>query len=133
LDSLPADAILDKGDFATLRKSARNTMPVPRPSTFGEVIHINIVFGPDIALGNIHYGLLFMDHYSRMTYLYPLQNLTSDIRKQMQYFFANLGFYPRRPRRLISDFDTELIGGKARDYLNSLHINVNAAPANHQD
>jgi hypothetical protein len=130
LDSLPDDAILDKGDFATLRKSARNTMPVPRPSTFGEVIHIDIVFGPDIALGNIHYGLLFMDHYSRMMYLYPLQNLTSDIIKQMQYFFANLGFYPRR---LISDFDTELIGGKAHDYLNSLHININAAPANHQD
>jgi hypothetical protein len=65
------------------------------------------VFGPDIAVGNIHYGLLFTDRFSRMTYLYPLQNLTSDIVKQLQSFFAHLGF---SPRRLISDFDTKLNG-----------------------
>jgi hypothetical protein len=33
LDSSPPDAILDIGDLATLRKSARNTTPVPRPNT----------------------------------------------------------------------------------------------------
>jgi hypothetical protein len=79
IDKLPADAVLDTGEFANLRKTPRNTTPVPRPSSFGEVIHMDIVFGPDIAVGNIHYGLLFTDCYSRMTYLYPLQNLTSDI------------------------------------------------------
>ncbi len=42
----------------------------------------------------------------------------------------DLGF---SPRRLISDFDTKLIGGKAREYLNSLKIHINAAPANCQD
>jgi hypothetical protein len=34
---------------------------VPRPSTFGKVIHMDIVFGPEISIGNIHYGLLFVD------------------------------------------------------------------------
>ena len=29
LDSTPPDAVLDLGDFATLRKTARNTTPVP--------------------------------------------------------------------------------------------------------
>jgi hypothetical protein len=48
----------------------------------------------------------------------------------MEAFFAHLGFYPKR---LISDFDTKLIGGKAREYLNSLKIHVNAAPAYRQD
>ena len=48
----------------------------------------------------------------------------------MEYFFAHLGF---TPKRLISDFDTKLIGGKARDYLNSLRIYVNAALAYRQD
>lgn len=43
---------------------------------------MEILFGPDIAIGNIHYGLLFTNWYSCMTYLYPLQNLTSDIGKQ---------------------------------------------------
>jgi hypothetical protein len=61
-----------------------------------------------------------------MTYLYPLQNLTSDIPKQMQTFFAHIG---SPLRHLISDFDLKLIGGKAREYLNSLLIHVNAAPS----
>jgi hypothetical protein len=130
LDPTPPDAILDKGDLATLRKTPRNTTPDPRPNFFGEVIHMDIVFGPDFPVGNIHYGLLFTDRFSRMTYIYPLQNLTSDISKQLEAFFAHLGFFPKR---LISDFDNKLIGGKAREYLNSLKIHINAAPANCQD
>jgi hypothetical protein len=130
LDTLPPDAVLNAGDLATMRKSPWNTTPVPRPSLFGKVIHMDIVFGPDVSLGNIHYALLFTDRFSRMTYLYPLQNLTTDIRKQLEAFFAHLGF---TPSRLITDFVTKLIGGKAIEYLNSLRIHVNAAPANCQD
>jgi hypothetical protein len=37
------------------------------------------------------------------------------------------------PRRLISDFDLKLIGGKAQDHLNQLLVHVNAAPASRQD
>jgi hypothetical protein len=91
---------------------------------------MDIVFGPEVSLGNIHYGLLFTDRYSRTTYLYPLQNLTTDIRKQMETFFAHLETYLKR---VILDFDTKLIGGKAREYLNSLQIHIDAAPANRQD
>ena len=130
LDSLPADAVLDEGNFASLRKKNRNTVPIKRPSAFGDVVHMDIVFGPEISVGNIHYGLLFSDRYSRMTYIYPLQNLTSDIPKQMSAFFAHIGI---TPKRLLTDFDLKLIGGKARDYLNSLLIHVNAAPSHHQD
>jgi hypothetical protein len=103
LDNMPADAVLDMGDLATLQKTARNTSPVPRPECFGDVIHMDIVFEPSISLGNVHNGLLFTDRYSRMTYIYPLQNLSTDIRKQLEAFFAHLGF---TARRLITDFDT---------------------------
>jgi len=130
LDSLPPDAVLDPGNLCNVRKSRQNTIPVCRPQGFGDVFHMDIVFGPDIALGNVHHGLLFTDRFSRMTYVYPLQNLTSDIRKQLETFFAHLGCLPKR---LITDFDTKLIGGKAREYLNSLLIHTNAAPAHHQD
>jgi hypothetical protein len=65
-----------------------------------------------------------------MTYLYPLQNLQSDIQKQMETFFSHLGVIPHR---LITDFDLKLIGGRARAYLNSLLVHVNAAPAHCQD
>jgi hypothetical protein len=130
LDSLPADAVLDKGDLSTLRKSDRSTKPVVRPDHFGDVIHADIVFGPDIAISNVHYGLLFTDRFSRMTYLYPLKNLTTDISKQIEAFFAHLGFIPKR---LITDFDTKLIGGHAREFLNRLLIHVNSAPSHRQD
>jgi hypothetical protein len=94
LDSFPPDSVLDMGDLASIRKSTRNTTPVPRPLHFGDVIHMDIVFGTDVSIGNIHYGLLFTDRYSRMTYIYPLQNLSSDIKKQLDAFIAHLGFYP---------------------------------------
>jgi len=74
LDSLPQDAVLDPGDFATMRKTPRNTTPVPQLSVFGDVIHCDIIFGPEVALANVHYGLLFTDCFSRMTYIQPLQN-----------------------------------------------------------
>jgi hypothetical protein len=91
---------------------------------------MDIVFGPEVALANTHYGLLFADRFSWMTYIYLLQNLTSDIVRQLDCYFAHLGF---QPKRLISDFDTKLIGGKARDHLNQLGIHVNVAPASCQD
>lgn len=74
--------------------------------------------------------MLFVDRFSRITYLYPLQNLTTDTPKQLQAFFAHIGVIPKR---LLSDFDLKLVGGKARDYLNSLSIHVNTAPPYHQD
>ncbi len=45
IDSLPADAVLDSGDLASVRKKPRNTTPIPRPSFFGDVIHMDIIFG----------------------------------------------------------------------------------------
>ncbi len=75
---------MDNGDLATIRKTPHNTTPVPRPNHFGDVINMDIVFGPNISIGNIHYKLLFTNCLSRMTYIYPLQNLTSDISKQLE-------------------------------------------------
>jgi len=129
-DNTPADAVLEPGNLATLRKNPRNTVPVPRPLSFAVVIHMDNIFGTEVAVGNIHYGLLFTDRFSRMTYVYPLYNLTLDIPNQLEAFFAHIGVIPKR---LISDFDLKLIGGKARNYLNKMLIHVNAAPACRQD
>jgi hypothetical protein len=64
---------------------------------------MDIVFGRDILIGSTHYGLLCTDCFSRMTYIYPLQNLTSDIWKQMEAFSALIGF---SPNHVVSDFVT---------------------------
>jgi hypothetical protein len=130
INKFPEDAVLDAGLVATLPKVPRNTTPVPRPSAFLDVVHVDIVFDPEVSIGNVHYGLMFSDRYSRMMYIHPLQNLTLDICKQLEAFFAHVG---TTPKCLISGFDTKLIGGKAQDYLNALKIHVNAAPAHCQD
>jgi len=73
-------------------------------------MHMDIIFGLEISVGNVHYGLLFTNCFSQVTYLYPLQNLTTDIPKQLEAFFAHIGTVPHH---LISDFGLKLIGGKA--------------------
>jgi hypothetical protein len=128
-DSIPENSILDPGNLETMRKTARNTVPEPCSSYFGETIHMDIVFGPEVALINIHYGLLFTDRFSRMTYLYPLHNLTSDIQKQMDIFFL----YWKTPTRLVTNVYINFIGGKSREYLNSILIHINAVPSHLQD
>lgn len=130
LDHTPPDATLEPGYYATMRKKDRNTNPVPRPKRFEDVFHLDIVFGPEVSIGNVHHGLLCIDRYSYMTYMYPLQNLTSDIEKQLESLFAHLGMVPKR---IITDFDLKLVGGSARHYLNSLLVHVNAAPSYRQD
>jgi hypothetical protein len=72
-------------------------------------------FGPEISVGNVHSGLICVDRYSWMTYIYPLKKLTTDIQKQLELFFCHLGLLPHQ---IITDFDLKLIGGKAREYLN---------------
>jgi hypothetical protein len=114
-DSMPADAVLDSGCLATLWKKNQNTTLVPRPTNFGDVFHLDIILAQKFR-SDVHSGLICVDRYSRMTYIYPLKNLTTDIQKQLELFFSHLGLLPCR---IITDFDLKLIGGKAREYLNS--------------
>ncbi len=43
--------------------------------------------------------------------------------------FAHIGIIPKC---IISDYDMKLVGGKAREYLNSLKVHVNVAPSYRQ-
>jgi hypothetical protein len=64
LDTLPPDAVFDIGDLATMHKKPRCTKPVPRPKCFIDTMHMDVIFGLEISVGNVHYGLLFTDHFS---------------------------------------------------------------------
>jgi len=116
--------------LATVKKKDRNIKPVPRSTKFADVVHLDIVFGPEVSVGNVHYGLICMDQHSQMTYIYPLRDLTTDIQKQLESFFSHIGMVPKR---IITEFDLKLIGGKAREYLNSMLVHVNAALSYRQD
>ena len=85
-----------------IKKTVCNTHPAFHPSSVGEVMDMDIIFGPEVSIRNIRYGLLFTDRFSRITYLYPLHNLTTDIPKQIEAFFAHIGIIPKC---LVTDFD----------------------------
>lgn len=93
LDNLPPDAVLDSGDVSTLPKANRNTTPVPRPLQFADIMHMDIVFGPEVSIGNIHYGLMFTDRFSCMTYIFPLQTLLAISRSKWMHFSLTLVSY----------------------------------------
>ena len=57
--------------------------------------------------------------HSQMTYIYPLRDLTTDIQKQLESFFSHIGMVPKR---IITDFDLKLIGGKGREYLQNVTV-----------
>ena len=61
LDQTLADAVFDSGSLATVKKKDRNTKPVPRSTKFADVVHLDIVFGPEVSVGNVHYGLICVD------------------------------------------------------------------------
>jgi hypothetical protein len=96
LDTTTADAILDPGFYAYLQKKDRNTTPVSRPKNFADVILTDIVFGPEVSIGIIHYGLLCFYHYSRISfYLYLLQNLTSDYKNSLNLSLPTLALFQK--------------------------------------
>jgi hypothetical protein len=74
---------------------------------------MDIVFGLEVSIGNIHYGLPCVDHFVRMTFVYPLHNLTPDIPKQMETFLAHFGMVPECH---IFDFDMKMIGSRAHAF-----------------
>jgi hypothetical protein len=47
------DTVALDSDLSTIWKTPKNTTPVPRPPVFDDVMHMDIMFGPDISLGNV--------------------------------------------------------------------------------
>eukprot|EP00957_Ditylum_brightwellii_P062604 4751607-Ditylum_brightwellii.AAC.1 len=60
INDLGRDPIRDPGEMATMPKKNGNTTPISKPSTFGEVAHFDIVYGPGTAIGgtDMHCGWL---------------------------------------------------------------------------
>ena len=73
------EPVLDIGKEETMRKSQQNKQPLPLPSNFLDVVHIDIVFGVQTAIGGIFYKLFIVDRKTRSKFIYLLCSLHHDI------------------------------------------------------
>ena len=114
LTSLPTNDILnlDKNPSldpgASLRAAHRNKEKSPLPDNIGDVYHCDIGFGPTKAIGGVMYTLMFVDKKTRHKFVYPLQNLTSDILTQIKQFLIDVNGVCKAIR---TDFDMKLNRG----------------------
>ena len=118
------------GDVATIERRQRNTTPLPLPNSFGDTVHCDIAYGKRTALTGIKYVLLLVDRATRKKFVYGMQNLTSDVQASMEQFIVDCG--NRAPKRLLTDFDSKIMGGATLELLRRRGCSVAAAPAARQ-
>ena len=91
---------------------------------------MDIIFGDCVALGGFRYGLLLVDVATCYTWFYRLASLAADvIIGALEETKADAGGVPRC---FHSNFDKELIGGRALKWILSNQSNIIAAPAKFQ-
>jgi len=124
------DPTVDLGEVATVDKKHRNTMPVPLPNNFGDVVHGDIGYCCKTAMQGYCYTLLLVDRATRFKLVYPLRNLKEAI---LTSFKQAMVHFKTPPSRYIFDFDNKLIGGKVKEYLTDKGGSVEAAPSGRQN
>eukprot|EP00957_Ditylum_brightwellii_P007921 599857-Ditylum_brightwellii.AAC.1 len=102
--------------MATMPKSNRNTNPIAKPSTFGEVFHFDIVYGSGTAIGGYRYALWLVDRAAQFVFQYRLKSLKEE------ELICTIGLFRRDcggklPARMIADCNFKLIGGKLAEFL----------------
>ena len=103
------EKIIDLGDVATIHRSKRNTTPLPLPHAFGDIMHMDIIFGSVTAIEGFRYGLFIVDRATRCRFILPMKILKNDLLPTLQKFCNDIGFIPKR---IITDFDHKLMGQK---------------------
>ena len=86
ISSKDSKLIVDLGQVATVDKFKRDTVPLDLPTSFGEVVHLDILFGAGVAHGGTKYTLYPVDRATRYKMIYPLTNLGDDMFQQLQNF-----------------------------------------------
>ena len=124
------ETILNLGDTATIDKTKLNKTPVKLPPQLGDVLHIDIGYGCTAGIGGIKYCLFAVDRATRQKFIYPIKSLQDDILPSLQHLVTDL---KRPPGKIVTDFDSKLMGQAPRRYLHSIGTQVEAAPPRHQN
>ena len=125
------DIPLELGDVANIKKSRRNTSPIPRPPAFLDVVHCDIAYGDCKAIGGARFCLILVDRATRYCWIYALKSLChTNIIKVFQQFQVDAGSLPHR---LYTDFDSKLVAGPTGQFLLEHGCKVRASPSGRQD
>ena len=106
------EKILDLGETATISKTKRNTNPLPLPQSFGDVMHMDIIYGTVTAIEGYRYALFIVDRATRARFILPMKILKTDLLPTLQKFCNDIGM---QPKRILTDFDHKLMGQKVID------------------
>ena len=74
-DTSAHDTPLELGDVANIKKSRRNTTPIPRLPAFLVVVHCEISYGDSKAVGGARFCLMLVDWATRYCWIYALKSL----------------------------------------------------------
>jgi hypothetical protein len=125
IQNLPRAENLDPGETASLHSARRNTTPLKSPQKYGDIWHMDIGYGPDMAIGGIKYTLLLVDKFSRYKFIYGLKNLTTSLHEAMQRFLLDCSVTPTLIR---TDFDQKLMGGEVAKLLLQHKVKIESSP-----
>ena len=123
------EPIIDLGNTATVDKSKRNTTPITLPQHFGQVVHMDILYGSSTAHGQIKYALYFIDRTTRYKAIYPLKDLSKDIFPAIKQFCSD---FQQIPSQFICDCDQRLFSQQIQDWLTENNSRINSAPEGKQ-
>ena len=114
ISSKDLEPIIDLGVTSTVDKSKRQTTPVTLPTQFGDVVHMDILYGSATAHGQIKYALYLVDRATRYKAIYPLKDLSNDILPAIQQYCNELQLIPKQ---FICDCDQKLFSQEIQDWL----------------
>jgi len=124
------EPITDLGEVTTINKPKRNTTPLDLPERFGDMIHMDILFGSGTSVGGYRYALFLVDRATRNKFVYPMRSLKNDILDTIKTFCSDIHMVPNAIR---TDFDHKIMGKEVQDFIKSNNGTIESVPPNEQN
>ena len=131
ISTMDRESIVDLGEISTIDAPRRNTKVTTLPQTLGDVIHMDIIFGSNTAIGGTKYALFLVDKATRNKFIYPLTSVKhANIISALQQFQKDIGM---APKILRTDFDYKLMGKEVIQHFADSPTQLEAAPPDQQN
>lgn len=101
------EPVIGLGEISIIDKPVISTNPVPLPHNFGDVLHINIVYGCSLGLNGIKYELFVVDRARQYKLIHDLNPIKTNILPALKAMINDIGY---APGKIVSDFDKKLMG-----------------------
>ena len=124
------EPITDLGEVTTINKPKRNTNPLNLPEKFGDLIHMDILFGSGTSIGGYRYALFLVDRATRSKFVYPIRSLKNDILNTIKTFCSDIQMVPKAFK---TDFDHKIMGKQVQYFIKSNNGTIESVPPNEQN